>query len=63
MKKCPHPHKVQHASQFRAVGHAREMQAHGGSPDLQAYKCRCGFWHIGHSQASLRVRIRTALRA
>lgn len=60
---CPTPEKVAHASASEAWAHARRLRkAKGAAVDLKPYKCRCGSFHVGHSQASLSFRIREARR-
>jgi hypothetical protein len=61
VSKCPHPEKVAHPDEAAARQHARALWKHQhASVDLQPYQCRCGAWHIGHSQQSLKDRIRRA---
>jgi hypothetical protein len=59
--KCPHPEKVAHPSEAAALDHRRALIRHRhASPDVVPYLCRCGAWHVGHSQQSLLNRIRKA---
>ncbi|MCU1592424.1 MAG: hypothetical protein JWP11_3680 [Frankiales bacterium] len=63
MAACPHPEKQAHATEKAALAHRTALIRHRhASPDVVAYLCRCGFWHVGHSQQSLRDRIRKARR-
>lgn len=60
---CPTPEKQSHASKKAAWRHVDSLRhATPVSPDLKPYRCRCGAWHVGHSQASLGFRIREARR-
>lgn len=61
-RNCPTPQKVRHTSKTNARKHALNLQAQGSSVDLKPYRCTCGAWHVGHSQASLGFRIREARR-
>ena len=60
---CPHPEKVAHPTEAKALAHRTALIRHrDASVDVVAYQCRCGAWHVGHSQQSLRDRIRKARR-
>lgn len=60
---CPTPRKIRHATSKAARAQLRDLQArYPTSPDLTVYRCVCGRWHVGHSQAALNRRIRRALR-
>lgn len=63
MTACPTPEKVAHSNPKDAVKHAESLRKYKyGSADVKPYKCRCGKWHVGHSQFSLAFRIRRARR-
>ena len=58
-KQCPHPHKEQ-MTQDEAKG--RESWGRSAlNPDIRAYQCVCGAWHIGKSRAELDKRIKRAV--
>lgn len=60
---CPTPDKQRHGDRKSTARHAKSLQLNKfGSPDLKPYKCHCGYWHVGHSKASLGFRIRQARR-
>lgn len=62
-KSCPHPEKVAHATEAAALKHRNGLRyGAGASPDLVAYLCRCGAWHVGHSREHLDARIKRSLR-
>lgn len=64
MTACPRPEKVPHKSRGAALTAITSLTAAGrGNPDLQAYRCPCGAWHVGHSSVALRKRIHRALSA
>lgn len=45
-KRAPKPcKKIRHRNRGAAEAHLRGL----GEPNMRAYKCRCGFWHIGHT--------------
>ncbi|MGH1563054.1 hypothetical protein [Mumia sp. DW29H23] len=63
MTDCPTPTKRRHRSKDAALAQITSLYSHGrGNPDLNAYRCVCGSWHVGHSSWLLRKRIRRALR-
>ncbi len=37
--------KMRHRSRGGALKHRDALQ----EPGMRAYKCHCGFWHIGHA--------------
>lgn len=60
---CPRPEKRRYGSKIEAKGVIAAMYRHGdGNPDLNAYLCVCGSWHVGHNPRWLHQRIRSALR-
>lgn len=60
---CTAPHKIAHKTKAKALGHIRMLERQGrGNPDLNAYPCPAGHWHVGHSAFRLAKRIRRALR-
>lgn len=61
MTACPRPDKLRHPTPASAWAHAHALRRGGGSPDIRAYPCRCGTWHVGHDPRSLHQRIRRAL--
>lgn len=64
MSACPTPGKLAHETREAALTHRQKLATlKRGAPDLQVYRCQCGAYHVGHSQASLRNRIRRALNA
>jgi hypothetical protein len=62
MSRCPTPSKQPHPTCDAAVRHIKALQHKDGALDVRPYRCRCGAWHVGHSQPALRKRIRQALR-
>jgi hypothetical protein len=46
--------KIRHPSKRHAVAALRKTIAHSHSPttdyQMNAYKCACGKWHIGHNR-------------
>lgn len=63
MRDCPTPGKVKHATKKAAWCHVNDLRkAKHASVDLKPYRCVCGSFHVGHSQASLTFRIRQARR-
>lgn len=61
---CPHPAKQRHASKAAAVASIRSRYKAGkGNPDLTAYLCVCGAWHVGHSVKLFGKRIKRAVDA
>jgi hypothetical protein len=62
MPECPRPEKIPHRTRWAARAAISALyQAGKGNPDLNAYRCDCGAWHVGHSSVRLRKRIQTAL--
>lgn len=54
--------KPPNAIEADALRHRNALRyAKGASSDLVAHRCRCGAWHVGHSQERLRKRISRAL--
>lgn len=46
---CPHPEKVGHPSERRAlevITASRKLRRRHGSPPIRAYLCACGLWHV-----------------
>lgn len=64
MTTCPRPEKIRHATKQAALAAIRSLNKAGrGNPDMTAYRCVCGSWHIGHDLAKFTYRIRRAVRA
>jgi hypothetical protein len=61
MSICGTTGKIAHETGRAAHGHRRSLLQGGASTDLTVYRCGNHF-HVGHSQAKLRRRIRDALR-
>lgn len=61
VRACPTPTKRAYDDKAGALGHARWLRRGGASVDVLPYRCPCGSWHVGHSQVSLRRRIRRAI--
>lgn len=60
---CAAPHKIAHKTREKALGHILMLERAGrGNPDLNAYQCPAGHWHVGHSAFRLAKRIKRALR-
>jgi hypothetical protein len=63
MGACPRPEKVRYPDKAAAKQAIRELYAKGrGNPDLMAYPCVCGAWHVGHNLTRFKQRIRRSLR-
>lgn len=63
MSTCPTPTKIPHATKADALKTLRAMYRTGnGNPDLHAYRCACGAWHLGHDVRHFGKRIKAALR-
>lgn len=61
--KCPTCGKVAHPTREAAMRHAHSLGKAGASfADLNAYQCKGGVWHVGHSVVKFKRRIKTALR-
>jgi hypothetical protein len=45
---CPRPDKSCYSSQRKAQAHADERMRSVPGLDLTVYRCRCGWWHMGH---------------
>lgn len=64
MADCPRPEKHRHPTRDAAQAAIVSLYRAGkGNPDLVAYQCVCGAWHVGHNLAHFRKRIRRALAA
>jgi hypothetical protein len=62
-KRCPRPEKRAYPTEEAALRHRNRLRfGADGSPDLAAYRCSCGMWHVGHSRERLNRRIGAALR-
>lgn len=45
---CPHPAKRTYATKRCAKRALARSTRRQGRDQLHAYRCACGFWHIGH---------------
>ena len=60
-QECPHPWKEQ-----LTEADARKRESWGRSalnPDIRAYECRCGVWHIGKSRRAFDKRVKRAVHS
>lgn len=57
---CPHPAKQAYATKARAKLSLKRMTRVGGRETLQAYRCPCGAFHLGHKPGSRKSRYRPA---
>lgn len=55
---CPHPTKEAYATKARAKLSIRRMTGVEGRETLQAYRCPCGAFHLGHKPGSRKNRHR-----
>lgn len=58
---CPRPEKRKF-TQAEAEQTAKDARK-GLNPDIQAYKCECGAWHIGKSKVLFSKRVRRVIQA
>lgn len=48
--------KKRHTSLTQAAEHIARLVAAGAAEDaLEAYRCRCGGWHVGHKRGRKRA--------
>lgn len=47
MAECPTPFKQKH-TKAEAIAHLISLRRKDGAFTVQAYKCTCGSWHVGH---------------
>lgn len=57
-KECPRPEKMKLA-QNDAEQRAKALRNQW--PDIVAYHCECGAWHLGNNQRRFTKRVRTAI--
>jgi hypothetical protein len=53
---CPRPDKRK-LTQAEAEAHVKDARR-TLNPDIRAYQCKCGAWHVGKDQAAFRNRVK-----
>lgn len=58
---CPHPEKQKYESKTIAKQHLSRFRRMGRGT-LRPYRCRCGWWHLGHNSPPIpKIRERDAV--
>lgn len=57
---CPHPGKARYQTKKLAKTILARHQRCSNRGDMAAYRCVCGWWHLGHKKGSLYRKLKRA---
>ena len=49
---CPHPGKLTYSTKKATKQAIARLPGRQRRDELHAYRCECGFWHVGHKLRS-----------